>query len=186
MNKKIQITLYMMIGILAFSSCCKKELQDPPTEISCGVGFEVLNDSCFCPEGNYVLSTLNSVHPECRSLEPNEYYAVISDSCSCYEGDTMVTKFDWEQNKFTLSSWNTVENGTFLSIGTDSFYTTKITSYSIINLFKKPCIVNNMTCGGQLAGIKSNDDTLHLKLYIRSLEDWYSLPLDSCDLILTK
>ncbi len=183
---KTALFLYILIGILLLSSCCKKELQDPPKEINCGVGFEKVNDSCFCPEGKFILEDSTSSNNECRNLTSNEYYVKLPSSCACYAKDTMVAEFEWTQGKLKLNNSRYSGTSDFLWGAVDSFYTTKTSSFDLINLFREPCIINNVTCAGQLTGVKSNADTIHLKLYFRSLEDWFNAPLDSCDLLLTK
>jgi len=187
MKKQIKIILFLSIVLLVFSSCCKKKLQEPPVVVNCGEGFQRQDDTCFCPDGNFVLMGKDGIHTVCKSLAPNEYYVKLPDDCNCYAGDTVVVAIEWDQNKIFLVSSKSKMSSQFATVGIDSFYTYKITSYGIIDLFRTPCIINNLTCGGQFAGHKpTGGDSLNLKLYFRSLEDWFNLPLDSCDLTLTK
>lgn len=76
----LAICAFFIFLVIGCKSC-----KDDPIPLTCGNGFEPINDSCQCPEGKFI------IEQTCRSLKEREYWAIMPNKYPCR--DTILVEF---------------------------------------------------------------------------------------------
>lgn len=198
----------LFIFILVIGSCSKCKEETGPNVNPCDVvrgegyvfetGYEFVDGSCICPEGNY------TAYGRCRALKENEWYG-ITDGCPCVD-----TLFLWlekfEDDSIALFKTN---DDVFDGFNTDPEYSlndartrrhgkyryfTRLEGDSIayVDSFYSDLIPCQLDSGPEnewvyMTGKFTPDrDTLFARFYYRDGATNFLIFLDSCDVLFTR